>query len=297
MKYEAISLHKFFYKIDAELGEGLIWDAKNELLYWVDIEEKCVYCYDYKSKTCQKIDVGNRVGTIVPITQNIVLVALENGLASDTTKHQLTYILKTPHLIAAQMRFNDGKCDAFGRFWVGTMPLQGKEKAAKLYMLENNKTLTPILSSTSISNGLAWSLDNKTMYYIDTPTLCVMAFDYDVLTGKISDGKKIIDIPKSLCYPDRMTMDEDGKFWIALWDGFAVARFNPLTGKLLCKITVPAPKITSCCFGGENLDELFISTARCDMDVKVLEKYPVSGSIFNVKTGYKGVGVNYFKPI
>lgn len=282
-------------KINAKLGEGSIWDKHNNLLYWVDIEGKYVYKYNYFDRTNTAYQLMERPGTVVPYEGSSVLIATEKGIGifDFSIPDFKEYILKTPDFIENNLRFNDGKCDSKGRFWVGTMHLKAKKNAGSLYLLNNIKLETKV-NPTTISNGLAWSHDNLTMYYIDTTSSCVLAFDYDIETGSISNERVAIEINPELGYPDGMTMDAEGMLWIALWDGYAVARFNPISGKLLTKIEVPAPKVTSCAFGGEDLQTLFITTARVDMSEKDLEQYPLSGSLFYVQPGVKGIASNRF---
>ncbi len=282
-------------KINAKLGEGSIWDKHNNLLYWVDIEGKYVYKYNYFERTNTGYQLMARPGTVVPYEGSSVLIATEKGIGifDFSIPDFKEYIIKTPDFIQNNLRFNDGKCDSKGRFWVGTMHLKAKKDAGSLYLLNNIKLETKV-NRTTISNGLAWSHDNLTMYYIDTTSSCVLAFDYDIETGSISNERVAIEINPELGYPDGMTMDAEGMLWIALWDGYAVARFNPISGKLLTKVEVPAPKVTSCAFGGEDLQTLFITTARVDMNEEDLEKYPLSGSLFHVKPGVKGNVSNKF---
>lgn len=280
----------------AQLGEGAIWNSQTQLLYWVDINGKTVNIYNPTEKTNTCFNVFKRPGTVIPIDSENVLVALEDGLVTlNIQSGKIVYQLQTPQFETNSLRFNDGKCDKNGRFWVGTMDLNAKKEAGVLYSLQNNFILKPEVSKTTISNGIAWNADDTKMYYIDTTTSNISCFDYDLLTGNIKNRTEIIAINPNLGYPDGMTIDNQGMLWVALWDGFAVACFNPNTGEMLHKVNIPAPKITSCAFGGEKLDTLFITTARVDMSADELEKYPLSGSLFYANTGSIGVEANAFK--
>ncbi len=280
----------------AQLGEGAIWDSQTQLLYWVDINGKTVNIYNPTQKTNTCFNVFKRPGTVVPIDSENVLVALEDGLITlNIHTGKIVYQLQTPQFETNSLRFNDGKCDKNGRFWVGTMDLNAKKEAGVLYSLQNNFKLKPEVLKTTISNGIAWNADDTKMYYIDTTTSNISCFDYDLLTGNINNRTEIIAINPKLGYPDGMTIDNQGMLWVALWDGFAVACFNPNTGEILHKINIPAPKVTSCAFGGSNLDILYITTARVDMSAAELEKYPLSGSLFYAKIGTLGVKANAFK--
>ncbi|MEO8406613.1 MAG: SMP-30/gluconolactonase/LRE family protein, partial [Chitinophagaceae bacterium] len=261
------------------LGEGSIWHPKENKLYWLDIEGKSVHIYDPATKEDKQFPTGSMVGTIVPVKGGGVLVALQNGIHKmDTKTGQLT-LLNNP-LPESGIRFNDGKCDPSGRFWVGTMALDSRRKGAVLYRFDKDKSLHVMLDSVSISNGIVWTADKKTMYYNDTPTGTVQAFDYDDKTGNISNRRVAVRIPRGSGSPDGMTIDADGNLWVALWGGYAVGKFNPITGELLQKVKVPAPNVSSCAFGGKNLETLYITTARSGMKSDKLTEFPLSGGLF-----------------
>ncbi|HVN14595.1 MAG TPA: SMP-30/gluconolactonase/LRE family protein, partial [Anaerolineales bacterium] len=185
-------------------------------------------------------------------------------------------------------RFNDGKCDPAGRFLVGTMDNEEKEPSGSLYSFDG-KTMTRLLTNTRISNGLTWSPDYKTFYYIDTPTHLVQAFDYDLKSGQLANSHVEIRVPESLGWPDGMTSDMDGNLWIAMWGGAQVTKWNPNTGQLLEQIHIPAPHSSSCAFGGRDMNELYITSARKDLSADELAKYPHSGGVFRVKTNVTGM--------
>ncbi|MCW5912641.1 MAG: SMP-30/gluconolactonase/LRE family protein [Cyclobacteriaceae bacterium] len=278
----------------AILGEGAIWHPTENKLYWVDIEGKQLHIYDPSTKSNRSFLVGARIGTVVPVQKGGVLVALQTGIHKlDMGSGRLSFVVNP--LPDSAMRFNDGKCDPSGRFWVGTLALDARKKAASLYRMDADNKVHTMLDSVTISNGIVWTADRKTMYYNDTPTLTVQAFDYDDSTGKISNRRIAVKIPPGMGVPDGMTIDAEGKLWIALWGGYAVGRFDPATGQLLRKITVPAPHVTSCAFGGKNLETLYITTARAWVQPDKLAAFPLSGSLFSVKPGVKGVPASLFQ--
>ena len=151
-----------------------------------------------------------------------------------------------------------------------------------------------MVDSVTISNGIVWTKDTKKMYYIDTPTGTIKSYDYDIKTSTITNEKIAVYVPESLGYPDGMTIDQDNLLWVGLWNGNGIAQFDPITGKLLQKIDVPAHNVTSCAFGGDNLDILYITTSTEDMTEEEQKKYPLAGSIFKVKPGAKGVPAYFF---
>ena len=197
-------------------------------------------------------------------------------------------------LTEPSLRFNDGKCDPAGRFWVGTFDLEQKPHAGTLYRLDPDGSLHVMLRGITNSNGIAWSLDKKLMYYIDTPTLTVQAFDYDHATGAIANPRVIIRIPEGAGFPDGMTIDAEGKLWVALWGGGAVHRYHPATGALLQAVAVPAPYTSSCAFGGPDLKTLYITTARGGLSPEQLEEFPESGNVFAVEPGVAGVPALFY---
>lgn len=276
------------------LGEGSIWHPKENKLYWVDIEGKILHVYDPVSKQDKEFPVGSRIGTVVPVQGGGALIALQNGIHFiDTKTGKLSFLLNP--LPDTALRFNDGKCDPSGRFWVGTLALDSRRRGAKLYRFDKDKSIHTMLDSVSISNGIVWTADKKTMYYNDTPTGTVQGFDYNDKTGEISNKRVVVRIPRGSGGPDGMTIDAEGNLWVALWGSGTVAKFNPLTGELLQKIKVPAPNVSSCAFGGKNLETLYITTARAWVNPEKLIEFPLSGGLFAVKPGVRGVPAEFYK--
>jgi len=216
-------------------------------------------------------------------------MALQEGFYFlDTDSGKLTSIAD-PEEHIPDNRFNDGKCDPAGRFWAGTMAQDHHADAGHLYMMDNDLVVMKKFGPVSISNGLCWSLDNTTMYYIDSPTRKVLAFDYNNETGDISNPAECIRFSEKDGYPDGMTIDCKGNLWIARWDGWSVGCYNPTTGELIEKIDVPAQQVSACAFGGENLDTLYITTAQEDFTEQQRQEQPLAGRLFQIKPGVRGV--------
>ena len=274
----------------ATLGEGAIWDARAQVLYWVDILAGRVHIFDPATNENLTIEVGQSVGTIVPRTAGGVMLALKNVFAGlDLDSQELTK-LTDPEQHLPDNRFNDGKCDPAGRFWAGTMAAEERIRGAgSLYCLDTNLTVRRMLPDVTVSNGIAWSLDGRTMFYIDSPTREVAAFDFDIASGNISNRRTVIKSPKSDGWLDGMTIDSEGMLWIAHWHGRRVTRWDPARGKLLRTIRVPATLVTSCAFGGPELDRLYITTARTELDDEVLANEPHAGGLFVGDPGVRGV--------
>jgi len=279
----------------AQIAEGPFWDQKKELLYWVDILEKKINIYNPAAEKNETIQLKKMIGAAIPTKNGKLLAALEDGLyiIDEGTSEQK--FLVNPESNTAQTRFNDGKCDRKGRFWVGTMDLKEDRPIGSLYCLDQDLKLKEKLNEVKISNGLAWSLDNKTMYYIDSPTKKVFAFDYDLEAGEISNRRVIIEIPEGEGVPDGMTIDAQGKLWIAHFGGGQVSRWDPETGKKIDKVELPVSNVTSCAFGGRNLDELYITTASVGLSEEEKKAQPHAGGIFKYQAGVKGLAAHKFE--
>ncbi len=282
------------YKINAQLGEGAFWNYKTQEFYWIDILGKQLHIYNPATKENKSFPTPSRVGTVVPAADNEAIIALEDGMYTINTLSGEIKLFSAIEAEQTENRFNDGKCDPAGRLWVGSMHLNESVPNANLYKVEHDGAFTKMLDSITISNGIVWTKDQKTMYYIDTPTGHIRAFVYDVSTGAISNERVAMTVPTSLGYPDGMAIDEEDKLWVGLWNGNAVARFDPFTGKLISKIDVPAHNVTACAFGGKDLDLLYITTARVDMTSEEQAKYPDAGSVFVADPGVKGVRSAFF---
>jgi sugar lactone lactonase YvrE len=273
-------------KLNCNLGEGPFWDSKKEELYFVDISNKQVLIFAPSSKSLERITFDQEIGAVLLDHNSELIVAARDGLYAATRDGDLKTLLAPIDFGDSSIRCNDAKCDANGRIWVGTMAFDFAEGAAALYSYDS-KELKKVLSNLTISNGMGWSVDQKTMYFIDSQTSRVDTFDFDLATGAISNRQPFVTFSDPGVIPDGMTTDEDGGIWVALCGGSAVRRFDS-SGKLTHTISVPATQVTSCCFGGPDMSELFITTAQYAMDAEALSKDPLAGSLFRVKTSFKG---------
>jgi sugar lactone lactonase YvrE len=278
----------------SELGEGAIWNYKTGELMWINIKGKILNFYNPLNGTNREMLTGQMIGTVVPTESGDVLVALQNGIYAFDIKTGSKKLLADPEADAPNNRFNDGKCDPAGRFWAGTMSTINEKNAGKLYRFDSDTTIHPMIEKVSISNGIVWSLDKTKMYYIDTPTQKVMAYDYNNESGEISNPKTAVEVPVEMGSPDGMTIDADGNIWVALWGGSAVACWNPETGELIRTIDVPAKNITSCAFGDDDLGTLYITTAREGTSEEDLVLFPKAGGVFKTRPGVKGVEAFFF---
>jgi sugar lactone lactonase YvrE len=272
------------------LGEGPVWDANRKIISWIDILNGIIHEFDTKKQSHRMIELGSIVGAVALTKKGNYLAALKSGLSYvDRTTGKIQF-LQRPEQDLMDNRFNDGKCDPFGRFWVGTMSMSEDQGAGHVYMFDDQITCSKKIESVTISNGLAWSPDHQIFYYIDTPTFQVVAYDYEVSTGNITNKRTVIQIPNNEGYPDGMTIDTEGMLWIAHWDGAQVARWDPSTGIKILSIALPVDRVTSCTFGGDDLTDLYITTAKVGLTEQQLIEQPLAGSLFVVRdSGFQGI--------
>ena len=282
------------FKSHDVLGEGSIWNEVTQELYWIDIEGGVLHIFHPQKNHHQSFSLGQRVGTVVPSDNGKIILALQDGLYEFDPFTQQKKFIASADYDPASMRFNDGKCDPAGRLWVGTMHLGILPKVAALYKVEKG-VVVKMLDKITISNGICWTGDGKTMYYIDTPTSSVQAFDFDLAKGLLFNSRVVVETKKEFDPPDGMTIDAEGMLWIGHWKGSCVGRWNPRTGKLISKIEVPAYHVTSCAFGGKDLDTLYITTAKIEVSPEQKIQYPLAGCLFQVKPGVKGVKSFFYK--
>jgi len=277
------------------LGEGPSYDSATQLLYWVDIKGSKLHIFNPVTKEDREIATPKFIGVVVPNAAGGLVAGLADGIYSVDLATETFERLSDPDQNAAN-RFNDGKVDPRGRFWAGTMDDSQSKAAGNMWVFDPKKggLVAPrkAFDGIWISNGLAWSPDHKTFYYIDTPLQRVDAFDYDVESGEISNRRTVITLPPPAegGYPDGMTIDVEGNLWVAHWEGSKVTRWNPNTGTLLRTVSIPVSKVTSATFGGPKLDQLYITTASVRSDV---EKEPLAGAVFVLRnpgtTGFPAI--------
>lgn len=276
------------------LGEGALWDPGLGRLLWVDIVGHRVHSLDPSTGARDEHDVGDDVGTVVVARNGRLLVALRDRLAAldPATGTLATVVPIEPD--RPDTRCNDGKCDPAGRFWVGTMVEGAARGTAALYCLDAELELSVRLEGVTLSNGLCWSGDGRRLYYIDTPEQRVDELAFDAATGQLGARRVALEIPPALGAPDGMTIDAEDQLWIALWGGGAVIRVDPIAGRITERLALPAAHVTSCAFGGDSLDQLFVTTARVGRSDAELAREPLAGALFRVEVGARGVAAARF---
>ncbi len=270
----------------ATLGEGPAWDVKTQRLYWVDILEKRLHYFDGVDHS---LALNDYAGCVAPCKNGRLVLALRYGIWTLDLDAKDLIEIAVPPGEPVNNRFNDGKCDPAGRFLAGTMDFAEREANGSLYSLTADGQLSTLLTGLRISNGMAWSPDHRTFFFMDTPTRVVKAFDYDLKTGGIANPRPAVTIPEGLGWPDGMTSDVESHLWIAMWGGAQVTCWDPGSGMLLDRVAVPALNVTSCVFGGKDLNDLYITTARKGMQASDLKNYPLSGGLFKYRTKTRGM--------
>jgi len=278
-----------------QLGESPLWDAINGRILWVDILKGDVHQYVPGSEIYKIYSSNLMIGAIALCRSGLLIAATQNGFALIDLKKENLVEIVDPEKHLKNNRFNDGKCDPAGRFWAGTMSVFDTPEAGSLYTLEPDFSVSAKIRRVGCSNGISWSPDGNLMYYIDTLTRQVVSFDFDIISGGISNKRVIIEIPKTDGYPDGMTIDSDGMLWIALWGGYRIARYDPLSGEMIHNFRLPVSQISSCTFGGENLQDLYITTAKTGLQPHEIRKQPLAGRLFVIKnSGFQGLNASIF---
>ncbi len=272
------------------IGEGPSWDERTNTIYYIDLLGNSIYSFDGQKVEHMYLD-ENLGAAVVRESGGMMAVTLTGYHFVDFPNGESRQIFD-PEAQRENSRFNDGKCDAKGRFWAGTMSRaldSGYGEAlpeSALWCMDTDGKVSLKLDKVIQGNGMGWTMDNKKMYFIDSQTYTVQEFDFDLEKGAISNGRIAVRVPKEMGLPDGMTVDSEGMIWVALWGGGAVSRWNPATGELLQKIDIPAKNVTACTFGGPNMDELYVTTAKLDTDE---QKYPYAGGLFKIKMDITGI--------
>jgi len=261
------------------LGEGPTWSPRDNALYWVDILTPSVHRYDAATGTDSETPLGSMVSLVIPKASGGLVVATPGGLMSlDLATRRLAPFCH-PESERTDIRYNDGKCDRRGRLWVGSMDMGAAANRGHLFRVDGDGSWKRADSGFTVPNGIGWSPDNKAMYVTDTYRQTIYRYDFDLASGTVENRRPLITIAASDGKPDGLTVDDQGCLWVALWDAWHIARFSP-EGHLMQRVRVPVPRPTSCCFGGDNLDTLYVTSASLRLNEEQLARAPLSGSLF-----------------
>ncbi|XP_046552931.1 regucalcin-like [Haliotis rubra] len=288
---------------NCDFGEGPHWDDTTQCLYYVDVFANDVHKYNAVTGEDAQLNLGggSMATVIIPRQKGGFVVSQKTDLAivDSWDSGKVTSIAKVE---ADANTLNDGKVDASGRLWIGSCPnennpdlLQLPKYQASLSSLDADGSVRKHISNISLSNGMDWTDDNSVMYYIDSIPRQVWAFDFDITAGTISNKRTVADFSSTeipdMGFPDGMAVDTEGKLWVACFDAGKIVRIDPETGKVIRTVKFPCEKTTSCCFGGEDFTDLYVTSAAPAQ----LEKTSLGGSLFKVTgLGVRGRKANMF---
>lgn len=300
--------HKFDFEPDA-LGESPFWHPQEHCLYWVDIAGKAICRASLHSTRAERWPMPSEPGCIAPMQNGGLVIALRHGVfKAPSWGAELQHVATLPYDVKT-VRANDGKCDALGRFWVGTLDETKTRQSGALYAIECAAGSTAVsckISHATTSNGLEWSPDNTTIYWADTATHAVLACDFDIQTSNFKNQRTFVQFaPKPAQWiagqsgyygrPDGAAVDEQGNYYVAMYEGGHIAKFAT-DGTLLARLEVPLMCPTMVCFGGEDMRTLFVTSARQGRSESELNMHPLSGCVLYTHMDAAGLPVNYFKP-
>jgi sugar lactone lactonase YvrE len=266
------------------VGEGPCWDGASGSLYWVDIPPGQVHRLDGEGAH-RRWDIGQPVGAaVLRSSGGLVLAARDGFLTLDPESGAIAPLVTLA--LPEGCRMNDGACDQAGRFFAGSMDDDEAPGRGTLYRLDPDHSVAEVIPQVTISNGIGWSPDGGRMYYVDSPTRRVDVLDYDPATGAAAERRPFARIDAGEAVPDGLAVDAEGCVWVALWDGRAVVRFGP-DGRLRDSVELPTPRVSSCAFGGADLETLFITTAAAPDGS--------GGELFSVPAGVPGLATHAYQ--
>ncbi|MEO5338924.1 MAG: SMP-30/gluconolactonase/LRE family protein [Magnetococcus sp. MYC-9] len=277
----------------AELGEGPVWDPRENTLYWVDIKGQAIFRHIVSDDKTERFGLSEPVGCVVPCRAGGWVVALASGFARIEHWNSAPRPLCNPEPHLPNNRFNDGKCDTTGRLWAGTMDDAERACSGSLYRLDADHRVHAMVHDLGISNGLGWSPDDTRFYLTDSTRKTIWVYDHDAPSGSLSNRRVFAQVPDGAGWPDGLTIDRDGGVWSAHWDGWRLTRYTP-DGQVDRTVPLPVPRPTSCTFGGEHAATLFVTSARTGLSAHLLEQAPLSGSVLTLETGTSGLPPNLF---
>lgn len=269
------------------LGESPLWHPMEACLYWVDIVAATLYRLNNDGST-QKFTMPSEIGSIACRGKGNLVAALSDRFVSINTKTGDIQIIALPLQGIKSVMFNDGKCDRQGRFWAGTKDIEEKSPLGSLYCLDKEGKVTEMLNGFTVSNGIAWNLDNSLMYICDSPARQIYQYEFDAINGRLGQVQVFVQVPDEEGFPDGLTVDSEGYLWSCHWDGWRITRYSP-TGEIDSVIPMPVPRPTSCCFGGPELKTLYVTSASIGLSAARLADAPQSGQIFAIELDIKGL--------
>jgi sugar lactone lactonase YvrE len=245
-----------------ELGEGPVWDARSEELLWVDVPHNTIQLLDPATSAERTIATPRSVSAVVPRESGGLLVIASDGFATLSPESGAYDLIAAIEPDDSGTRMNDAACDSRGRCLAGTAALDDSRGRGSLYRLDPDGAVERLLDGVTESNGIGWTADDSTMFYVDTGERAIQAFDYDITLGSITNRRNLCTTRPEWGLPDGLVVDEADGVWVGFWGGSAIARFDSATGELTFVVDVPATLVTKGAFGGPALTDLYITTAR-----------------------------------
>jgi sugar lactone lactonase YvrE len=263
------------------LGEGPVWDERAQVLYWVDIKVPAIWRLDPVTGTTKSWPMPHRVGAIALRANGGLIAAMKPGFAFIDLDADKVDIIAHPEPGMPDNRLNDGACDAMGRFWAGSMDDRETNPTGHLYRLSADRSVARFEAGFIVTNGIRWSNDNKRMYFVDSVARTIWSYYFDLATGTPGQRRVFAQLTEADGYPDGLCVDAQDHVWGAHWAGSRLTRYRP-DGAKERTIEIPAPNVTCCCFGGANLDTLYVTTARIGLSDDDLNAAPQTGGVFAV---------------
>ena len=279
----------------AQLGESPVWHEGQKCLYWVDILRPAVYRLDPNTGVNEVCNLDKLVSAVIPTVGPELMVTTQDGVEILDFDNGTLRQFCNPEKGRPENRLNDAKVGPGGAIWVGSMRMDAARPTGGLYRVNKSGGFALKESDITVSNGLAWSPDKGTFYFVDTVPGLIYAYDCVQGTGELSNRRVFAEISPAEGRPDGITVDTDGGVWCALWDGWSIRRYRP-DGEIDFNVEMPVPRPTSLCFGGEGNSTLFVTSARTRLPASTLSEAPLSGGVFAAQPGYSGCPSNFFNP-
>lgn len=281
------------FECDSDLGEGPIWDDRTQELIWLDVTQGKIRFYSPMKDDQFEVALDRPVGSLALTQGDDLWLALRDGFGlysrESSAINSFIKVVDSP-----EIRFNDGAVDARGRFLAGTMGYNPEPHTGSLYTFTPESGYRVLLPEVGVSNGICWNKNSSQMFFVDSLTQSIQKYDYELGTGSLSNPTVLIKFEEGDGVPDGLTIDQEGSLWVAMWGGSQILKINS-SGHIVESFHLPVTKVTSMTFGGGDLQDLYITTARYELSARELSAQPLAGSLFRVRTEVPGFPENRMK--